>query len=157
MTELTELLFPVLETVPKGCITYIVPDNAHYPHLRPGDWAVVDTAQREIESGALYLIQQMHKKYLWQINQIDQEYVKKHLHRDEPCYWLNPLNKKTFEQAQEEARRGDCPMTETPFGAFPILDVHLSDGPIPESGLRDDIIGRVIGVFQSTVEEAPAR
>ena len=46
---------------------------------------------------------------------------------------------------------------ETPGGAFPVLDVHLSAGPILKSGLRDDVIGRVIGVYQSPLEETPGK
>lgn len=157
MTELTERLFPVLETVPDGCITHFVADNAHYPHLRAGDWAVVDTANREIESGAVFLLDQMRCKTLWQINQVGPEWAKQIPQKDERVYWLNPLNKKTFEEALRESQYGDCPTVDTPLGPAPILDTYLSDGPIRESGLRESIVGRVVGVYQSPVEETPAK
>lgn len=142
-------LFPAHTTIPKGCIAYPVPDGAHFPHLTAGDFAIVDKGQREIVPGELFLIQQSTCQRLWQINE-----NKWGVDTDEQCWMLSPMNKVNYQEAMVEAEAGECVTAALPGGLkIPVLNVYLSDGPIYESDLKKQIIGRVVGVFRPDAEE----
>ncbi len=47
---------PTLDALPAGAIAHPVADTTAAPHLLPGDFAVVDTADREPTHGELYVI-----------------------------------------------------------------------------------------------------
>ncbi|ABS68653.1 hypothetical protein Xaut_3424 [Xanthobacter versatilis] len=47
------MMFP---TLPPGHMTFPVPDDAFYPHLRRGEFAVVDLADHQPAEGELFLI-----------------------------------------------------------------------------------------------------
>ncbi|MFG1270106.1 hypothetical protein V5F40_19310 [Xanthobacter sp. DSM 14520] len=47
------MMFP---TLPPGHMTFPVPDDAFYPHLRRGEFAVVDLADHRPAEGELFLI-----------------------------------------------------------------------------------------------------
>ncbi|WP_230629336.1 S24/S26 family peptidase [Sphingomonas sp. Leaf37] len=48
--------FIVYDRLPAGCLAYPVTDEANAPHLRPGDIAIIDTADREPANGDLFVI-----------------------------------------------------------------------------------------------------
>ncbi len=49
------MAFPIYEEFPPGCVHRPVKDNRHAPHLHDGDQALVNTMDREIVWGEVYL------------------------------------------------------------------------------------------------------
>jgi len=47
----------VYSQLPPGCIAHLVQDEHSLPDLRPGEWAVVDTADKTARNGDVYLVQ----------------------------------------------------------------------------------------------------
>ena len=58
--------FETMPDVPLGCMTVNVDGRQHWPHLRPGEIAIVDTRLREIEWGELYAVCQTRGPRVWQ-------------------------------------------------------------------------------------------
>lgn len=49
--------FIVYDHLPQGFTTYPVTDEANAPHLRPGDIAIIDPADREPSNGEMFVIE----------------------------------------------------------------------------------------------------
>lgn len=47
----------VYPQLPEGCIAQLVTDNSSVPHIRPGEFVVVDTGDREVRHLETYVIQ----------------------------------------------------------------------------------------------------
>lgn len=123
--------FPMLKTVPLGCTVWLVNRREHEPVLKPGEWAVIDTTDRKIEFGELYLVRQYSGPIVWHICQDG-------LARPDgglPCAMLRPVAGRY--RTNEEVDIALCTGR-----------VYVSDGPIPLEYLQEQIIGRVIGVFR---------
>lgn len=45
------------DTLPAGCIAFPCTDAYSEPHIRPGEWVVVDTTDRQPRQGEVYVIQ----------------------------------------------------------------------------------------------------
>jgi hypothetical protein len=45
------------ESLPPGYATFLVTDDGSEPHLKPGEYAVIDQSDRELQHGEVYLIQ----------------------------------------------------------------------------------------------------
>jgi hypothetical protein len=50
--------FPVMSEMPVGHTTVYIDDDRHWPHLKPGESALVDTTDREIVFGEVYVVRQ---------------------------------------------------------------------------------------------------
>ncbi len=123
--------FPMFKTVPLGCTVWLVNGREHEPVMKPGEWAVIDTTDRDIEFGELYLVRQYSGPIVWQVCQNG-------LARPDggrPCAMLRPVagHYRTIEEVHRAFRTGR---------------VFTSDGPIYLEYLQEQIIGRVIGMFQ---------
>ncbi len=127
------LSFPVYDEVPKGCHLAVIKNGQHAPHLRPGEWAIVDPSDREPVIGELYQVRYDNgHEVIWQVCGIPATY---NMAPDcEPCAMLRPLNNpRTREDAERRFREQ--------------RDLHMSDGPITLSYLREITVGRVIGIY----------
>ena len=138
----------VYNHVPDGCHLHLIPDNAHWPVLRTGEHAVVDTTQREIEFDQLYSIRQSNGPRVWQVSRSLYKTI-------EPCVMLHPLNRpgsmEEIDQIIADAQEMVAP------GSIPIVPLNLSDGPIRLDGFVEKrVIGRVIGVYQAEDVSLPA-
>ena len=47
---------PIFDRLPQGCFAWLCSDNSSHPHIRPGEWAVVDAGQRRPVVGELFVI-----------------------------------------------------------------------------------------------------
>ena len=133
----------IFDHVPDGCRLHMLPDSMHAPWFRAGEWAVVDTTNTEIEWDQLYLVQQSNGPIIWQVC----DWKARDNEPSQPCAYLHPLNRP---QSWEETKA--IIDATPPMGMIPI---HLSDGPIHLDYLQEQIIGRVIGIYQQ--ESLPLR
>lgn len=46
----------LFDTLPAGCISFMCRDESSLPHIRQGEWVVVDTTDRKPRHGELYVI-----------------------------------------------------------------------------------------------------
>ncbi len=131
------LAFPVYSDVPKGHKLEPVRDGMHAPHLRPGEWAIINPADREIVFGEIYQVEYSNgHKVIWQVRperDTDREARRKHTGEDVACAYLRPLNNPPWPEVERRLRTGE--------------PIYLSDGPITLTGLQRIIVGRVIGVY----------
>ena len=127
--------FEAMPAVPDGCFTVNVDGRQHWPHLCPGEVAIVDARIREIEWGELYAVRQSRGPNLWQICKEPRSDVASQFKR--PIAWMRPLNN----QPPRYLRDGRLD---------PSCEMHLSEGPIYLDALEGLILGRVIGVLDET-------
>jgi hypothetical protein len=103
--------------LPQAHKTFLVPDDASAPHLMPGEYAVVDTTDRDPQNGELFLIQ--HEKGRREIVQARSRYTRisgiGEAWRPELVWWVADLR---------GVRRAPGDWCETSYGY-----VGLSDGP----------------------------
>jgi hypothetical protein len=133
----------IFDWVPPGCKLKFVENNAHSPHLRAGEVAVVDMNDREFVSGEVYLVQ-------WSAGTP---------HASQSIRWVKA--RKYFSDWQHKVEALGIyfmPLCTPKFGADGKLDwnqpVFLSDGPLDPKYLPQYLLGRVIGIYQAPQEAA---
>ena len=128
--------FEIFSSVPEGCRLELITDSYNSPHLRQGEFAVVDPRDREFVDGEVYVIG-------WpgggrKPRSICQ--VRRRMHRRSPDGVMTP-------------GIWFCPLCRPVFKANGQVDwnepVFLSDGPLNPKYLPEYIIAKVIGVYQS--------
>jgi hypothetical protein len=134
--------FQIFDHVPPGCKLFPIRENNHVPHLRAGEFAVVDHQDREYQFGEVYLIN-----------------FSKGAHR-------------SIMQVKKKPLRGSCdpsvtegiwflPLCKPRFLPNGDLDwshpVYMSDGPLNPKYLPDYLAGRVIGIFEARDDGPPPR
>lgn len=130
--------FEVFTDIPPGCQIQYVEDPRHEPHLREGEWCIVDPGEREPELFELFAVLQSNGVNIWQIGPDDRK------DHDKECFWLHPLDR--MRGGTEAERMADFNQRAA-HGR-----VNVSDGPIYGWALRERIIGRVIGVYQGSAD-----
>ena len=114
------------DNVPQGCRLHLQADDRHAPHLRVGEFAVIDPTDRQPVSGELYMVR-------WA--DTGREAVMQVLIRDEGV-WFAPLNRpRNADEAATWMRTG--------------RPIWTGDGPLGPEFLSEYIIGRVLGIFQA--------
>lgn len=125
--------FIVYDEMPAGCIAHEVTDRSAEPHFRHGDFAIVDTSDRDPFNGEMFLIE-----------------------------WSNG-NRSVVEAVGREyhirPRDGSAPRDELGWTAefrnvVSSLDgsgarnMRWFDGPYREEHFREKLVGRVIGIYE---------
>ncbi|GLK68112.1 hypothetical protein [Hansschlegelia plantiphila] len=125
---------------PTGCIVFPVTRNGFEPHLRLGEIAIVDSGDRELQNGELYVIRWNHPLEPDGIKALVQIWPRTHRGTDGnsfAAWWVGSLNRPReageVEQWLKERRPLSC--SERPFRA---------------DHLREKLVGRVIGIYQAT-------
>ena len=128
------LAFPIHEAIPPGCVPWPVRDERHFPHLQAGDFALVDTGDRRIVWGELYLVAQTRGPVLWAVCKPSGIFAQP-ANPDRLTAMLRPLagRYRTNEEAEQAMRQGRA---------------YMSDGPIYLDALEEQIVGRVIGLYE---------
>lgn len=137
----------MFDRLPVGCIAHLVTDSYSQPHIRAGEWVVVDTADRAPRLGEVYLIQWLNGRR--SICQVRQGKSLPDLPR--PDLWFV----------------GGLSNPQGPAAIKAALDVTLktgtsalgwSDGPfrIGSGHLEGKLVGSVIGLYQP-IAEGPLR
>jgi len=114
--------------------TFRVRDDASAPHLKPGEFAVIDTRDAELQKGEVYLIQyESGSRYLVQINT---GRIGTLSGRQQLVWWARDL---------AGFRRVD-----TLPGSIP-CSAGVSDGPYSPKQLRRKLLGRLVGYSETAL------
>lgn len=132
----------VYESLTDDLRTFAVADNSAAPHLRRGEFAVIDTADCQPQNGELYVIQWASGDRKRRIVQVRSDYLnltgpgaEKSL-----CWWVadlvRPRSLKELDVVIDAARKAGRTLVLT----------GLSDGPYQTDHLSEKLLGRVVGV-----------
>jgi hypothetical protein len=135
-SELRALTF--FGALPPGHITFLVADDGSAPHLKIGEFAVIDTTDRELQNGEVYLIQYESGQGARRISQIRTDYIgvctKSRLNgRRTLVWWARDL---AGIRHSGEAH------------GIPVL-AGMSDGPYNQRHLKKKLLGRVVGYAEA--------
>jgi hypothetical protein len=126
----------LLDAVPAGCILHLVADDDSAPHLRAGEFAIVDTTDTEPQHGEVYLVRWSHggpslRQLLARSHTCDgQSYV---------GFWTRCLN---FEPYRED---------RTQAGRIRLISHRsMADGPRLADVIQKSLIGRVVGIYSAS-------
>jgi hypothetical protein len=116
----------LFDAAPEGHILWPVQDESADPHLKPGEYGVIDTADRQPVAGELFLIE-------W--NSGRRSYVQTNVRRfgGDPVWMTDPLNRPRGAEELQRWLRERRP-------------IYTSDGPYPVEYLACKLVGRVVGV-----------
>ncbi|MFG1293774.1 hypothetical protein [Xanthobacter versatilis] len=139
------MMFP---TLPPGHMSFPVPDDAFYPHLRRGEFAVVDLADHQPAEGELFLISYTSPNtecgFVYRICQ-----MRSRMEFQRPdgcmvlrseggavpvvcwtaCHWIPPGTREGYTAALRNGRVG------------------ASEGPFTAEHAAEKLVGRVVGVW----------
>jgi len=132
----------VFDHVPAGCILRLVTDDDSDPHLRAGEFAVIDTTDREPQHGELYEI-----RWLRGDTSIVQAISRMFNNSQRGMclgWWTRTLRRDDF----------DAEMAKPiPRGTIrQISHRAMIDGPRYTETFKEALIGRVIGIYQAAAE-----
>jgi hypothetical protein len=125
----------LIDKLSPGWMTFRIPDKASSPHLRPGEFAVVDLSNRNPQHGELFLIQSTYgerKRYIQQSTRT----------------WTTISSSGMFEKVWWLCDLAGCRQEGTDLSGIPIFS-GLSDGPMKKRGLKKKIAGRIIGYAEN--------
>lgn len=132
--------FELMVELPPSCIVFPVTDTDSLPHLRPGEFAVVDTTDMEPRNGEVYVIQwQSGARVLCQANIYRPGQL---FYQDDRETWRvgsirrGPTYEAILAAAKESASRGRIYVVP-----------GWCDGPFNRDHLKSCLVGRVIGIL----------
>jgi hypothetical protein len=128
--------------IPAGCILQPVTDDDSAPHLRAGEFAIVDATDTEPQHGEVYLVR-FHRRSE-EVRYIQQIMVRHHRGLDGETFigfWMQCLN---FEPYSETGQRR------------PGLIPEISHRSMASMVLKEALIGRIIGIYQAEDKAARA-
>jgi hypothetical protein len=114
----------IFDSLPRNHRTLQIADDASAPHLKAGEYAVIDTTDRELQAGELYLIQYSSGRHVVQ------------LRSSASGWWGGDL-------------AGYRPTNEKFFGV-PVF-AGMSDGPYTPGLLKKKLLGRVVGYAENAL------
>ncbi|EAQ35769.1 hypothetical protein NB311A_05113 [Nitrobacter sp. Nb-311A] len=131
-------------TLPHGHMTFRIEEDGSEPHLKEGEYAVIDMTDRSVQNGELFLIQYQSGNRARRIVQ-----VKSTMTQITPppspkrlVWWCCSL-------------RGFRPLHIPPAGSGGIPEyTGLSDGPYLAEGLEKKLLGRVVGYSTRSLSKA---
>jgi hypothetical protein len=124
------------DVLPPEHKTFRVSDGDSAPHLKINEFAVIDTTDRELQKGEIYLIQYESGERNRRIVQIRTGYISSYPSGREVLVWW------------ATALAGFRATGETMFGGIPVF-AGLSDGPYNARYLKKKLLGRVVGYAQA--------
>lgn len=135
------------DAVPAGCIVVPVTEDDLAPHLRPGEFAIVDTEDREPISGELFLVAWMvgldrDGRERTALCQAEWRPSASPDGRDQSAWRVGSLRRRRTPEERErlvEAGRYD--------------ELGWSNGPYKPGMLEQQVRGRVVGILAPTFEE----
>ena len=146
----TLMLLPI---IPTGCMTFQVHEDSFHPHLRRGEFAVVDLTDHQPQLGEIYLIAYSSARFecglayklcvaVGRMNTLG------------PGGWSDPSGKpamcwyahhgmppRSREEREHRLRTGTA---------------YASEGPLTTEYFAEKLVGRVVGIFAPVIGEARA-
>jgi hypothetical protein len=124
------------ESLPPHHKTFHVRDGASAPHLKPGEFAVIDTRDTELQKGEVYLIQYESGRRSRYLVQINTGKIGTLSGRQQIVWWACDL---------AGFRRVDTMPNGIPCFA------GVSDGPYSPKALRRRLLGRLVGYSETAL------
>jgi hypothetical protein len=138
MKELRALT--MYDHIPTGCILHPVVNDHSAPHIRAGEFAVIDTTDTAPQHGEVYLIR-------WLSGRTSIVQLIARLHRvggaEWTGWWTRCLNFEPYDKELAKARR------RSPEAIPFISHRSMTDGPRLADVIQQSLIGRVIGVYEA--------
>jgi len=128
------------DSLPPHHATFRIKDDASAPHLKPGEFAVVDMSDTELQKGEIYLIQYEGPQQNRHIVQINTGVIGTLSGRQQLVWWARDL----------AGIRQIETMDDPAFGQIPVFG-GLSDGPYSPKQLRRKLLGRVVGYSKTAL------
>ena len=132
MSELRAL--EMMRSVPEGCIAFPICDDSTEPHLKPGEFAIVDTNDRDPVVGELYVIERKWRSETERRREIVQV-----------CRFA----KSVFADGSSALYVGSYVPDQYIRG---IGKTRMLDGGYPAESLKQLLIGRVVGIHDYAVQ-----
>ncbi|OAE39613.1 S24/S26 family peptidase [Brucella intermedia] len=155
----------MFEKVPEGCVTFPCTDASSMPHVRPGEFVVVDKTDREPVHGELYVVSfgpRRHQHHIcmlrrktgitWRCSDLPQDgWEVGAVRNDELRTIRRELDRQHSEGLPRDQFIAALLKAQMATGAW-------SEGPYASEGdsfdhLCDCLIGRVIGIYAPSFEE----
>ena len=132
----------VFDSIPAGCILLPVSDESCDPHLRVGEFALIDTQDREPQHGELYVIgnKNIYDEMRYRICQVRAKTERDVRSRRWQAWYYGPLVPAAF------PAKGYWTLEAA---ALQPLRLGLTEGPMLLTGTRQKISGRVIGIYEA--------
>lgn len=136
----------VFDNIPAACFLQAVTDDSCDPHLRVGEFALVDTKDREPQHGELYVMghRNVCDELRCSIHQVRTTIERDIRYRKWQAWWYGPLVPAAFPS------KGHATMDAALQHP---LRMVLTEGPMLLTGIRQKIVGRVVGIYEAKVEE----
>jgi hypothetical protein len=131
------------ESLPEAHRTFAVVDHASAPHLKPNEYAVIDTTDTELQNGELYLIQYESGYRRRHIVQISTGHIHTMSGRRQLVWWARDL----------AGFRQTGTTTVLWSGERIPLFNGMSDGPYNPRGLQKKLLGRIVGYAASALTD----
>lgn len=131
--------------IPDGCIVVPVTDNRGAPHLRMGEFAIVNPADRDPKSGEVYLVQwEGGSRSIMSIKAFPNHCVDASPERPFE-WWLGGAAFPWRKPGSQKRSMKECLALLARYGS--------NDGPITDVGyLKSKLVGRIVGIFQEKAE-----
>lgn len=127
--------FVIYDELPPSCIAFEDIEGESFPHIRKGELAVVDTRDRELDEGEMYLIQ-------WQTSS-------RATLAGLTKRWVNICNPDRSTTPRELWFVGSFAGQQLiTIDGKPCGDrIRFMDGPYEDEYVRNILLGRVIGIY----------
>lgn len=130
--------YELMTELPAGCLSVPVSDERGWPHLRLGEFAVVDPDDREPRSGEVYLVQ-------WENGTRELASIKWRTGYGIEAWWIGA-------PAHPWRKPGTAPLSDAEKIKI-AMTYGCIDGPITDRDyLRSKLVGRVVGILGATAE-----
>lgn len=137
--------FELMDMLPAGCIAFPVVDQDSAPHLRLGEFAVVDTSDTAPRNGEVYVIQwDSGRRMLCQANRYKPGQTF-HINGQDTWRVGSIRRGPSWEQLQAEVKR------HAAAGRIYMIP-GWCEAPLPQDYLQSKLVGRVIGILGASVE-----
>lgn len=148
----------MFDQLPPGCIAFPCTDESSLPHIRPGEFVVVDTTDRTPRHGELYVIafgkERRHRHICMARRRIKRWHPDK---PEEPTWHVGAIVNDDWQRAR--ARLQEAGLPDQQLNAA-LLTQHVrlgawTEGPYQDHGtswdhLRSCLVGCIIGLYGST-------
>lgn len=130
---------PLFQSLEPNLKTFRVDDNGSEPHIRFGEYAVVDPTDRDPTHDELFIIQYDGGERRRHVVHVRSSYVNitGPGAADTLVYWVSDL-------------AGFRQVSRSELGGIPVF-AGLSDGPYTSEHLKQKLIGRVVGIAKSSL------
>jgi hypothetical protein len=144
----------MFDRLPAGCISFMCTDDYSAPHIRPGEFVVVDTSDRQPRHLELYVIQwENGRRVLCQACDTGRKIIEQPA---ENAWSIGSLRAIRGRAAIEEYLDQESAKAHA-TGTIPTLrGLGWGDGWLTASGLSRKLVGCVIGLY-SPREEGPLK